>query len=147
MDKHPWFRVSLWPLALTLAAGVPLAIGPTSPALAAWSAHALGSAAGAATVMPTGSAPAGRVSGTSVIVSWPVATFASGAPVAGYVVMRFNAVNGTPATVGSSCSGVVATTTCTEASVPAGSWIYTETPVQLNWTGGQSPDSTTVVVP
>lgn len=147
VDKHPWFPVSPRPLALTLAAGVLLAIGPTLPALAAWSAHASGNAAGAATIMPTGYAPVGKVSGTSVTVSWSASTLASGAPVAGYVVNRFNAVNGTPATVGSACSGVVAATNCTEESVPAGSWVYTETPVQLSWTGGISPDSAAVVVP
>ena len=43
--------------------------------------------------------------------------------------------------MGSGCNGVVAATTCTEQSVPAGTWVYTETPVQLNWTGGASPDS------
>ena len=146
VDKHPRFRVSLRPLALTLAAGVFLAVGPTSPGLAAWSAHAAGDAAGAATIMPTGYAPVGKVSGTSLTVSWTAATLANGAPVVGYVVNRFNAVNGTPATVGSGCSGVVATTNCTEQAVPAGSWVYTETPVQLSWTGGISPESAAVAV-
>lgn len=116
-------------------------------ALAAWSAQGTGSAAGAATTMPTGSQPAGSANVSSVTVRWPAATMANGALVAGYIVNRYNAVNGAAATVGAGCSGVVTTTTCTEQSVPAGTWVYTDTPVQLSWTGGRSPASAPIVVP
>jgi hypothetical protein len=90
--------------------------------------------------MPTGGQPAGSATGGSVSIRWPAATLPNGIAVAGYVVRRFNAVTGAAATVGSGCSGVVATTTCTELSVPLGTWVYTDTP-KLSWTGGQSPDS------
>ena len=83
----------------------------------------------------------------SVTLSWTAATFPSGAAVAGYEIERLNAANGTPATVGAGCSGVVSATTCTEISVPAGSWVYTVTPVQKNWTGATSPDSSLLTVP
>ncbi len=66
---------------------------------------------------------------------------------AGYIVNRYNASTGAPATVGAGCSGVVTTTTCTEVSVAPGTWVYTDTPVQVNWTGGASPDSSAIVVP
>jgi hypothetical protein len=139
------------PALVVLAALAPLALSlalvPASSALATWATHGSGTATGAASVMPTGSTPAGTVAGSSVTVSWPASTLPGGAPVGGYIVNRFDAVNGAPATVGSGCSGVVANTTCTEQSVPAGSWEYTVTPVQLNWTGGESPDSAAVVVP
>ncbi|HEY6474858.1 MAG TPA: hypothetical protein VIY26_18340 [Acidimicrobiales bacterium] len=124
-----------------------LSFAPASAAFASWSATGAGSGAGAATVMPIGAAPAGLVGGTSVTVSWVASTLPGGSPVAGYVVNRINAVTGVPATVGSGCSGVVAATTCTEASVPAGTWVYTETPEQLSWRGGTSPDSPSIVVP
>jgi hypothetical protein len=132
--------LALTPLALSLA------LVPASSALATWATHGSGTAAGAASVMPTGSTPASTVAGSSVTVSWPASTLPGGAPVGGYIVNRFDAVNGAPATVGSGCNGVVATMTCTEQSVPAGSWVYTVTPVQLNWTGGESPESAAVVV-
>jgi hypothetical protein len=73
--------------------------------------------------------------------------FPNGSAVAGYVINRYSTVTGLPATVGSGCAGIITTTTCTEASVPSGTWTYTDTPVQINWTGGQSPKSTTIDVP
>ena len=96
--------------------------------------------------MPTGVAPTGSATGSSVTIRWPAVTLSSGAPVAGYVISRINALNGSAATVGPGCAGVVTTTTCTEQSVPSGTWIYTDTPVQLSWTGGASPASSAIVV-
>jgi hypothetical protein len=124
-----------------------LTLAPDSAALAAWSAQGSGSGAGAAAVMPTGSAPTGRASGTSVTIIWPAATMPSGTAVAGYVISRINTATGSAATVGAGCGGVVTATTCTETSVPAGSWAYTDTPVEVNWSGGQSAESATIVVP
>jgi hypothetical protein len=60
--------------------------------------------------------------------------------VAGYTVKRYNAVNGALATIGGTCAGLVTTTTCSESVAP-GSWIYTDTPVQLTWTGTESAPS------
>jgi hypothetical protein len=130
--------------ALTLA--VLLTLVPTYAALAAWPAQASGSGAGAAAVTPSGTAPAGSASGTSVTISWAAAKFANGAAVAGYQISRYNAGTGAPATVGTGCSGVITTTTCTEQAVPAGTWVYADTPAQLTWTGGPSPHSTQIVV-
>ncbi len=96
--------------------------------------------------MPTGTAPAGSASGTAVTISWSAATMANGVAVAGYIINRYNSSTGAPATVGAGCSGVVTTTTCTEPSVAPGTWVYTETPVQLNWTGSHSPESPPIVV-
>jgi hypothetical protein len=129
-----------------ISLAVALALGRAAPASAAWSGSGSGSGAGAAAVMPTGSAPHGTVSGTSVTVSWSVATLSSGTAVAGYVVSRYNASTGAPATVGAGCSGVVTTTSCTELDVTAGSWVYTDKPVEVNWSGGQSADSASVTV-
>jgi len=130
-------------IGLTLA----VSLAPASDARAAWSAHASGSAAGAATVMPGGTAPSGGATGASVTISWTAADFPDGTAVAGYVISRYNASTGAPATVNAGCSGVVTTTTCTEQSVQPGTWVYTDTPVQLSWTGAQSPASAPVVVP
>lgn len=127
--------------SLAVLSALVLAVILPAGALAAWSAQGSGHAAGAAAVMPTGNAPTAVLSGSDIVVTWPAATFANGTPVAGYVIHRYDANTGAPATVGAGCSGVVTTTTCTENNVPAGSWVYTDTPVQQNWTGGESPDS------
>ena len=125
--------------ALTVAVTVLVTQAPD--ALAAWTSAGAGTATAAATVMPTGQQPVVAVSGTSVSVRWPAATLPGGTAVAGYVITRFNAVNGTMASVGAGCSGVITSTTCTELAVPAGAWVYTDTPVQANWTGPASPAS------
>lgn len=118
-----------------------------SPALAAWSGQGAGAAGAAAATMPTGNAPSGSAVGSAVTIRWASAMFPNGTPVAGYVVHRYSASNGAGETVGAGCSGVVTTTSCTEQSVPPGSWVYTDTPVQLSWPGGQSAASAPVVVP
>jgi hypothetical protein len=125
---------------------VSLAFEPVPGAAAMWSAHGPGSAAGAASVMPAGAEPSGSPTGTSVTVSWEVAAFPDGVDVAGYVINRYNAGTGAPASVGAGCSGVVTATTCTEQSVPPGTWVYTDTPAQLSWSGAPSPDSASIVV-
>lgn len=114
--------------------------------LAAWSAPGSGPAAGAAATMPTGGAPAAAATSGSVTVRWPAVAMSNGTPVAGYLVKRFDATTGAAATVGPGCSGIINTTTCTEQSVPVGTWVYTDTPVQLSWTGGQSPPSPPITV-
>lgn len=135
-------RIAVRFLPATLV--LPAALAATPAAFAAWSAGGSGSGGAAATTMPTGSAPAGSASFTTVTISWTPVTMADGAAVQGYVIARYNATNGTQATVGASCSGVVTTTTCTETSVPAGTWIYTDTPVEQGWTGGASAASNTI---
>ena len=118
---------------------------PTA-AQAMWSSSGSGSAAGAATIMPSGQTPTARVSGSDVTLIWPASVFPNGDAVAGYIIVRYNAGSGLEAVVGSSCSGVVAGTSCVEHSVPAGNWIYTDTPVQDSWTGTSSPQGDQVTV-
>jgi hypothetical protein len=97
--------------------------------------------------MPNGNQPTVSVSGTSVSVTWPAAVFPDDQGVSGYVIERFDALNGDLASIGANCSGTVSATSCTEQNVPAGSWIYTDTPVEDSWTGGQSPTSAVASVP
>lgn len=135
----------VWRAALA-AIGCSLALSAATAALGAWSAHGAGTGAGAAAVMPAGKAPVATATGTSVVVSWPAVTFANGSAVEGYTIQRTNASTGTIATTNANCNGTVTTTTCTELAVPTGSWTYTDTPVQQNWSGAQSPASTPVAV-
>lgn len=130
-------------MAISLATLI--AIAPA--AIAAWSAGGTGSASGMAYVMPPGNTPIAGVSGSSVTLRWATAVFPDNHAVAGYAVRRFDAANGTQATVSSNCSGTVTTTTCTESNVPPGRWVYTVSTVQNNWTGNQSPGSAVVSVP
>jgi hypothetical protein len=136
----------LWPV-LAVAIATSLVVGPTSAALAAWSLPGSGFGAAAAATMPSGTAPTASVSARSVTLNWTAANMSNSTAVAGYVVNRYSTINGTKATVGSGCSGVIAATTCTELNVPAGTWYYTETPVQLSWTGTESTPSNTVTLP
>jgi hypothetical protein len=96
-------------------------------------------------VMPAGLRPAAAVSGSDVTLRWPAAVLPNGTSVAGYVVDRFDA-SGRAVTVLASCAGTITSTTCTEHNVPAGTWTYTDTPVQQGWTGTPSPASAPVVV-
>jgi hypothetical protein len=123
-------------IAAVLSAGA-------SPAVAAWSIGGAGPTAAGATTMSTGATPTASATGSTVNVRWPAATFSGGTPVAGYIVQRYNALNGALATVGGTCAGVVTATICRE-SVASGSWIYTDTPVQLSWTGTASSPSNVV---
>jgi hypothetical protein len=128
------------------AVALALVLTPASRADAAWTGQGSGKAAAAARLMPSGTAPSGTALSDQVTISWPPSTFSNGVDVAGYIVNRYNASTGAMATVGTGCSGVLTTTTCTETSVARGPWLYTDTPVQVNWTGGQSAESAPVVV-
>ncbi|HEV2372379.1 MAG TPA: hypothetical protein VGS19_09425 [Streptosporangiaceae bacterium] len=137
-----WGRRTLVPATLTLC----LLSAAAGPALAVWSASGNGNAGAAATTMPAGNAPTVTTSGNNITVQWTVATLPGGVGVEGYIIRRYNAINGAAATVGAACSGVVTSTSCTESGVPSGSWIYTDTPVQGNWTGPESRPSSPATV-
>ena len=115
-----------------------------APAGAQWPASGSGPAASAAALMPTGPTPTASASGSQVTVTWSAVDLSNGSAVAGYTVLRFNAVNGTQATVGAGCAEVVSATSCTEQAVPAGSWVYATVPVMNNWSGPQGPPSGSV---
>jgi hypothetical protein len=51
----------------------------------------------------------------------------------------------TSQTVLNGCAGTLAVTTCTETSIPEGTWVYTITPVVDIWAGAESAQSTPVV--
>jgi len=143
MSRIPFRRQLLARLCLSLPLGLTFA----SVAQAAWSSSGSGVASAQAYTMPNGGQPTARVSGTTVTLTWPAALFPDNLGVTGYLISRVNEATGAGATVGASCSGTVTTTTCTEQNVPAGTWIYTDTPVQDRWTGGQSSASGPVTVP
>ena len=138
-------RRNIWWRAMAVTATASALAASTPAALAAWTPSGSGRAAGAATAMPTGAAPSATAGVGSVALTWPAVKLSDGAPVAGYVITRYD-VNGVAHAVNASCSGVVTTTSCTESSVPAGTWTYTDTPVTGSWTGGESPRSAPAAV-
>ncbi|MGY4541996.1 hypothetical protein ACVWY0_001909 [Arthrobacter sp. UYNi723] len=86
---------------------------------------------------PTASASAGAAS-----VSWAPSTTAAGRPVSGYTVARYSSsTGGTKVAAGGACAGTIATLTCSEAALPAGTWYYTVTPVLASWAGVESARS------
>lgn len=131
-------------LVVGLSLAVPLDLIFTPFAEASWTSSGSGAADSLAYTMPSGSQPSVSASGSSVSLSWAAALFPDNLAVAGYVIKRYN-TNGTAMTVGASCSGTVSTTTCTELNVPPGSWVYTDTPVQDNWAGEESPAAAVTV--
>jgi len=103
--------------------------------------------------LPQGSTPTAVDSGGNVTVSWTqntvggqtLGSYSGG----GYTVQRYAATGGSAINPGSSCnttvSGSSTTLSCTESSVPPGSWYYEVTPVLNSWTGEPSAASGTVV--
>ncbi|HEX4400768.1 MAG TPA: LamG domain-containing protein [Galbitalea sp.] len=110
-----------------------------------WAYWSAGSGAGgngvaAATTVGGGATPIVVSAGTTVNLSWAPSTLANGAPVTGYIVKRYNATTLVAQTILTSCTGIIATMSCTESSVPTGEWRYSITPVVgTNWTGAESP--------
>lgn len=133
-----------WLVAVATAMAVPLAV--VTPAQATWSVSGTGTAAALSDVMPSGTQPTASVTGASVQLQWSAASFAGGGSVAAYVVNQFNATTGSSTSVGPGCSAQVTGTSCTETGVPAGTWDYSISTVEHNWTGAAGPLSSAVTV-
>jgi hypothetical protein len=131
--------------ALGPLVGVALLALPGS-ALAAWSLSGVGGAAGGATTMPAGTAPSGAGGANQAALSWSAAELPGGSTVEGYIVHAYDAASGALESVAGGCAGLVSTTSCTATAIPAGTWLFTVTPVQNNWTGSESPESAPVEV-
>ena len=118
-------------------------------AWAAWTSGADASADSAfnSTGVEAGQTPTAVVAGPSVTVDWAASTLSNGDPVDGYEVARLDAATFAPQTVGAACAGIVAASTCVEAGVPAGTWVYAVTPVHATtWRGSQSANSNPATV-
>lgn len=130
------------PLALML---VTAALLPASGA-AAWSVTRTGSGAARAKSVGAGNAPTLSAQGKKVTVTWTASSYSGGGAISSYTVKRYNAVSGVGQAAANGCSGTIAALTCTESSVPNGSWQYTVTPVVSNWRGAESAKSAIVVI-
>ncbi len=130
-------------LTLTLAAALALTALAPNVAQAKWQPGGSGSGYSRASALPAGSTPTASSAVRQVTVSWT----ASGGdvPVSGYAVKRY-ATNGALQSIGSGCSGTISSLSCVEQAVPAGEWRYTVTPLNNNWQGTESAQSTAVTV-
>jgi uncharacterized repeat protein (TIGR01451 family) len=83
--------------------------------------------------------------GSSVLVDWSATTMSDGDPVDGYLVTRYDAGTGVAQTTLAGCAGTITATSCTESSIPVGSWKYAVTPlVGSNWRGAESAKSASI---
>ncbi|WP_375479482.1 ice-binding family protein [uncultured Jatrophihabitans sp.] len=125
-----------------LAAATVFLVAMSGVAAASWSvgANSRGNGAAAATTLDRGATPSSVAARGDVTVSWAASTTASGDPVGGYRIARYDTATLTAQPVGAGCAGVVADTSCMEAALPDGSWAYTVTPVLgAHWSGAESP--------
>ena len=126
---------------LVLAAGLALTTFCTS-ALAFWSASGVGagSASAATFSAPTGVSATSTAGTGQVRVTWTAPT--GGAAPQGYRVVRAPSAGGTTSPAcGTSATSLVTSTSCTDSSVPDGSWTYTVVAVLGNWTASSAPSS------
>jgi hypothetical protein len=119
----------------------------TSTAWAFWLGGSVlgGNGAAAATSVSQGATPTASAIGQAITVTWAPSTLTNGQAVTGYLVMRYDAGTLAPQTMLTACTGTVTATSCTEGSVPQGSWKYTVTPlIGASWRGAESAKSSAV---
>ncbi len=133
-------------ILLLLIAGALLVGGGV--AWAYWTAPATpGSSGGgtAAQVNPASPPAPSRYADRAVRLGWPAVTLSNGMLAGGYVVRRYDAGTGALQTTLPGCAGTLAALTCTETTVPPGTWRWTvQGVVGANWTGAESAKSTPV---
>ena len=131
-------RATIVVSALALLAALVPASAPAS-----WKGAAPGSASAKARSLGSVTQPTTSIANRNVTVRWT--TPASGAPVTGYLVRRYDE-SGNAQTIGAGCSGTITATSCTETALPPGTWRYRVTPLNANWRGPESAASAPVSV-
>ena len=140
-------------LFVVLGATVCLGIAGTGVAFGYWnSTDSSNPAQAVANSLPQGATPSASLSSTiydTVTITFAEVSTTSGGveiPASDYILKRYPAGGGSPVTVTASCSGT-GTITCTDSSVPEGTWQYTDTPTYAtNWVGIESAKSGPVTV-
>ena len=128
-----------------------IALAVVAPAVlvasAAWAYFTEGGSGSGAVVVGTLAAPTmvtGDVTAADVVLTW-TGTTAPGTGTVTYLVARTASPSGTPVDVCGTASTPVATTSCLDASVPAGTYSYTVTARWRSWSSA-SPASPAVDV-
>ncbi len=112
-------------------------------AAAGYGSFATGVGSAASQNIPVPSAPVAVAVGSNVTVSWTAITLSGGVPPSGYVVERLDSFGAAVATL-PTCDVVSAATSCTESSVPAGTWSYRVRGILGSWSGAPSDPSATI---
>jgi hypothetical protein len=129
---------------LLVLGGFVAALAIAGAAEASWATSGSGAGYSKASSIPAGSVPSHTISTyPNVGLNWTALSVA-GAPVS-YTVRRYSEA-GTLQAIGASCSGSVATNSCTENAVPVGRWQYTTQATKGGWLGTESAKSTTVEI-
>ncbi|MFC8040873.1 hypothetical protein ACFUOZ_16095 [Paenarthrobacter sp. NPDC057355] len=142
-DRQP-SRITMgrWNRLVVIALGILLVSFGGPAASAFWGSVSSGTGAVKADSVVQGAKPTTSVSGTNVTVNWTASTTAAGRSVTGYSIGRYSsATGGTRVAATGTCQGMIVALSCAEASVPAGTWYYTVTPVLSLWQGVESPRS------
>ena len=153
---HALHRTASWRTrTLVAVVGACLGLGITGmgAAFGYWvTTDPLNPAQAVATSLPQGTTPYASLSSTSydtvTITFAEVATAAGGVeiPASDYLLQAYSSTGGPPVSVNASCVGT-GLITCTESSVPTGTWQYTDTPTYAtNWVGVESAMSAPVTV-
>ena len=129
---------------LLVLGGFVAALAIAGVAEASWATSGSGAGYSKATSLPAGSVPLHTISPyPNVALSWTALTV--GGAAVSYTVRRYSEAGGSQS-IGASCSGSVATNSCTESAVPVGRWQYTTQATKGGWLGAESAKSTTVEI-
>ena len=129
---------------LLVLGGLVAALAISSVAEASWVTGGAGSGYSKASAIPAATAPAHSiVTYPNVTLNWPAVTV--GGAATSYTVRRYSEA-GAVQSVGASCGGTLATTSCVESAVPVGRWQYTAQARKANWSGPESAKSSTVEI-
>jgi len=127
-----------------LASVLTLAAMPAM-ANASWRGQGTGNGAAGATSAPAGTIASASALARTVTVTWTAP--ASGPAPSGYAITRAPAAGGTSVTpTAGGCASTVTGLTCTETSVPTGSWKYAVRPLVQKWNGAVGTASSTVTI-
>ncbi len=125
---------------------VPALVLSLAVAWAAWLVSATGTTRAAATTVGAGNAPTVTVNSRTVTLTWTASTLATGTPVAGYEIRRYDSAGTVRQTIASgSCAAIVSGTTCTQTATPPGTWGWAVVPAQGGWRGPESAKTSATV--
>jgi hypothetical protein len=124
--------------------GFVAALAIAGAAEASWATSGNGAGYSKASSIPAGSVPSHTIATyPNVGLNWTALSVGGAAP--SYTVRRYSEA-GTLQSIGASCSGSIATNSCTENAAPVGRWQYTTQATKGGWLGAESARSTTVEI-
>jgi hypothetical protein len=131
---------------LTLALSLAALLGITAGAWAYWTTQGTGNAAASVATLSAPANVSATSSASSVLVNWTGSTLSNGTAAQGYYVTRTNTSNSqSTAACGSSASSLVSGTSCSDTSVPNGTYTYTVVAVYRSWTAASTASNQVVV--